>query len=173
LFVIIKLFSFEWNYQIPRFSGIIGNSPMDLFYVCNSNEIYLFRFENVQQMKQVRGITFAINCDKAQFTNFNILCKMEKKIPQEDNRSSKAVLVKTRFLIDGITDKPLTNVDLYIVDGIITKVRDRFTITQLQMGTNLEKDIANSPHEVIDLTEYTVLPGLIDSHCHPCTINYS
>ena len=47
---------------------------------------------------------------------------MEKKIPLEDHRSSASYLLKTLFLIDGLSDDPLKNVDILVENGVITKV---------------------------------------------------
>lgn len=56
-------------------------------------------------------------------------------------------------LITGNDELPLTNSVILIEDEKIIKI-----------GT---KEIISDEYEIIDLTAYTVLPGLIDAHAHP------
>lgn len=57
-------------------------------------------------------------------------------------------------LIDGVSDQPIKNA-LIVIEG------ER--ITQVGVNVNIPKEAA-----VLDLTNYTVLPGLIDTHTHIC-----
>eukprot|EP01116_Phalansterium_solitarium_P001533 TRINITY_DN11345_c0_g1_i1.p1 TRINITY_DN11345_c0_g1~~TRINITY_DN11345_c0_g1_i1.p1 ORF type:complete len:413 (+),score=129.77 TRINITY_DN11345_c0_g1_i1:107-1345(+) len=69
----------------------------------------------------------------------------------------KAVtLLRCGRLIDGVDDVPRENVTVVIVGDKIEQVYGGF-------DTKLHPEDAT----VIDLREYTLLPGLIDCHCHP------
>lgn len=56
-------------------------------------------------------------------------------------------------LIDGICNKPIPNACIVIENGRIIKVSS--------------VDSIPAAAKIIDLRNYTVLPGLIDAHCHP------
>jgi imidazolonepropionase-like amidohydrolase len=70
----------------------------------------------------------------------------------EHGADSGTLLVRCGRLIDGIASEPASGVDVYVVDGRIEAV-----------GENLE---APPDTPVLDLTGFTVLPGLIDMHTH-------
>lgn len=70
----------------------------------------------------------------------------------EHRPDSGTLLVRCGRLIDGLADEPRIGVDVYVVDGRIRAV-----------GPGLEAP-ADTP--VLDLTAFTVLPGLIDMHTH-------
>lgn len=60
-------------------------------------------------------------------------------------------IIRAGWLIDGTGAEPRRNVVLTVVDGVITRVDEAGTM----------------PHgPVLDLAEYTVLPGLINMHTH-------
>ena len=66
---------------------------------------------------------------------------------------SLVTAIKCGQLIDGVSDQPRTNAVIILEDERITKVGgDEFLETA---------------DKVIDLSNYTVLPGLIDAHVHP------
>jgi imidazolonepropionase-like amidohydrolase len=60
-------------------------------------------------------------------------------------------------LIDGIADQPRTNASLRIKDGRIVAVWD---------GPRAPKQAEGPADRTIDATGKTVMPGLIDAHCH-------
>ena len=68
------------------------------------------------------------------------------------NVSTKTV-IHAGFLIDGTTDSPMNEMSIYIVDNRISEVITGYA----------EPD---PDDEYIDLSGYTVLPGLIDMHVH-------
>ena len=68
------------------------------------------------------------------------------------NVSTKTV-IHAGFLIDGTTDSPMNEMSIYIVDNRISEVITGYA--------EPEPD-----DEYIDLSGYTVLPGLIDMHVH-------
>ena len=68
------------------------------------------------------------------------------------NVSTKTV-IHVGFLIDGTTDSPMNEMSIYIVDNRISEVITGYA--------EPEPD-----DEYIDLSGYTVLPGLIDMHVH-------
>src|SRR5271170_2022379 len=64
----------------------------------------------------------------------------------------KEIVLHSGTLIDGIADAPRSHVSLVIRDGRIVSIQDGF--------------ISPAGAEVIDLSNATVLPGLIDCHIH-------
>ncbi len=68
------------------------------------------------------------------------------------NNNNRTTLIRAGTLIDGTGGEPRRNVSITIENGTITHVGDGH-------------DIPRSA-EVIDLSEYTVLPGLINMHTH-------
>ncbi|RMD90031.1 MAG: amidohydrolase family protein [Calditrichaeota bacterium] len=64
------------------------------------------------------------------------------------------IAVKCGRLIDGVRDRPLINA-VILIDG--DKIKD--------VGTNIK---IPEKAKIIDLSNYTVLPGLIDAHTHVC-----
>ena len=68
------------------------------------------------------------------------------------NASTKTV-IHAGFLIDGTTDSPMNEMSIYIVDNRISEVITGYA--------EPEPD-----DQYIDLSGYTVLPGLIDMHVH-------
>lgn len=62
-------------------------------------------------------------------------------------------LVHAGTLIDGVSDKPRTEVTIVIDDGHFAEIRDGYTP-------------GSGSDEVIDLKDYTVMPGLMDMHTH-------
>jgi imidazolonepropionase-like amidohydrolase len=64
----------------------------------------------------------------------------------------KDIVLHAGMLIDGIADTPRPHVSLVIHDGRIVSIQDGF--------------ISPAGAEVIDLSNATVLPGLIDCHIH-------
>jgi imidazolonepropionase-like amidohydrolase len=70
----------------------------------------------------------------------------------EHRPDSGTILVRCGRLVDGLADEPATGVDVYVVDGRIRAV-----------GPGLE---APPGTPILDLTAFTVLPGLIDMHTH-------
>jgi imidazolonepropionase-like amidohydrolase len=64
----------------------------------------------------------------------------------------KDIVLHAGMLIDGIAETPRSHVSLVIRDGRIVSIQDGF--------------ISPAGAEVIDLSNATVLPGLIDSHIH-------
>ncbi len=65
-------------------------------------------------------------------------------------------LVKTGWLLDGTGSKPLEKGCFLVKDNLIVKTG---------VYRELESEI-NNQVEIIDLSDYYVLPGLIDSHTH-------
>lgn len=66
---------------------------------------------------------------------------------------SGTIVVRCGTLIDGISDEPLANRTVVIVDGRITFVRDASVEIRYAIP-------------ILDLSDYTCLPGLIDTHTH-------
>jgi imidazolonepropionase-like amidohydrolase len=64
-------------------------------------------------------------------------------------------LIKSKALIDGTGEQPIQNGCILIKDGIIERV-GRLE----EFGEKIEE------YQIIDLSDYYVLPGLIDSHNH-------
>ena len=64
-----------------------------------------------------------------------------------------AKIYRVGLLIDGQGGRPLSNAALWVENGTIKEV--------IPTGQGLPEGI-----EVVDLTEYTVIPGLIDMHMH-------
>ena len=64
-----------------------------------------------------------------------------------------AKIYRIGLLIDGQGGKPLSNAALWVENGTIKEV--------ISAGEGLPEGI-----EVVDLAEYTVIPGLIDMHMH-------
>jgi len=74
------------------------------------------------------------------------------------------------------TGKP-TSADLILLNGKIVTVDKNFTIVKavaisknkiIAVGSNKEiRKLANKKTKIIDLGGRTVIPGLIDAHCHP------
>ena len=60
-------------------------------------------------------------------------------------------------LIDGIADQPKRNRSLRVKDGRIVALWD---------GAHAPTEAKGSADRVIDATGKTVMPGLIDAHCH-------
>ncbi|MDX1946789.1 MAG: amidohydrolase family protein [Pirellulaceae bacterium] len=69
--------------------------------------------------------------------------------------SAATTIIHAGKLIDGRSDQPREGVSLVIEDGKITRIVDGFLKFQGQPGDKL-----------IDLHDYTVLPGLMDMHTH-------
>jgi imidazolonepropionase-like amidohydrolase len=65
---------------------------------------------------------------------------------------AKDVVIHAGTLIDGVGDTPRQRVSIHIHDDRITSVTPGFD--------------ADAGAEVIDLSDYTILPGLIDCHVH-------
>jgi imidazolonepropionase-like amidohydrolase len=65
----------------------------------------------------------------------------------------RALTLRPRFLIDGLTDGPRANAQVVVADGRILAVQD-VPADRSAQGT------------VVDLPDATVLPGLIDCHVH-------
>ncbi|HSF16156.1 MAG TPA: amidohydrolase family protein [Vicinamibacteria bacterium] len=65
---------------------------------------------------------------------------------------SGSLLVRCGRLIDGLSDEVVEGVDILIADG---------TIARVGLGLSAPADVP-----VLDLANYTVLPGLIDMHTH-------
>ncbi len=62
-------------------------------------------------------------------------------------------LIYAARMIDGVSDVVRQNVTLVVRAGVIAEIRDGFSA-------------AGADEKVIDLREYSVLPGLIDLHTH-------
>jgi imidazolonepropionase-like amidohydrolase len=78
------------------------------------------------------------------------------KLIKENMMQSTCVLAGR--LIDGTGRPAQKNVMIHIKDGIITKLD--------QIKTGLESFIPKASADLIDFSEYTVVPGLVDSHVH-------
>jgi imidazolonepropionase-like amidohydrolase len=62
-------------------------------------------------------------------------------------------IIHAGALIDGVDDQTLQKATIIVEDGLIKEVRDGY----VEAGAN---------DTMIDLTEYTVMPGLMDMHTH-------
>jgi imidazolonepropionase-like amidohydrolase len=60
-------------------------------------------------------------------------------------------------LIDGIAERPVSNASLRVKDGRIVAVWD---------GTQAPREVSERADRVLDAAGKTVMPGLIDAHCH-------
>src|SRR5580704_18055437 len=60
-------------------------------------------------------------------------------------------------LIDGIAERPVSNASLRVKDGRIVAVWN---------GTQAPREVSERADRVLDAAGKTVMPGLIDAHCH-------
>ena len=63
--------------------------------------------------------------------------------------------IRVGLLIDGIAEEPLSNAVVTIVDSVISKIT-----------SSSNRLMPSDDERVMDLPDYTMLPGLIDAHVH-------
>lgn len=79
---------------------------------------------------------------------------LKSRLSNNRTVGSRQLAVRAGLLIDGLSQQPVRN-------AVILIENDRFTA--------VGRDLPIPPHAaVIDLSAYTVLPGLIDAHTHVC-----
>jgi imidazolonepropionase-like amidohydrolase len=72
-------------------------------------------------------------------------------------RPESSWLVRARHLVTGIDETVIENGALRVADGRITAILD---------AAETANELAQRPGPVMDYGDATVLPGLIDAHCH-------
>ncbi|MFQ5864753.1 MAG: amidohydrolase family protein [bacterium] len=88
------------------------------------------------------------------FLLVNFFCTSPCLLAQSMLPTQQILALRCGQLIDGLRDRPIKNA-IIIVEGE--------HITQVGVNVTIPDEAA-----VIDLSEYTVLPGLIDTHTHIC-----
>ncbi len=77
----------------------------------------------------------------------------------QNDHSPRRIVIRAGRLIDGKSDTPIVNAVIVIESGQIVSVTPNGFISAMEQS-------AESQTQVIDLSHYTVLPGLIDAHTH-------
>ena len=77
-----------------------------------------------------------------------------KNFTKQTKESSEVTVLQNMALFDGVSDKIKKDLIVIVEDGIIADIG--------------EKDEVSIPQyaNILDLSEKTVIPGLIDSHLH-------